>query len=173
VLVAVSVVVPAAVAVVVYPVVAILAARSVVAPVPPLAIGSVPVTAVVNETLERVLEAASIVLLVSVCESDVPTTVPEGAAKVAIVPRPKLVLDCAGVSKIHVVPLPTIKLSNVGDNAAISVNLALDVCGVYVNAPVTSPEVSVTAPVLVLNDDTAPDVLNAAAFHADPSHTYN
>jgi alkyl sulfatase BDS1-like metallo-beta-lactamase superfamily hydrolase len=44
--------------------------------------------------------------------------------------------------------------------------------GVYVKAVVTSLDVSVIAPVRVLNEVTLPALLKAAGSHAIPSHTY-
>ena len=51
---------------------------------------AVPLTSVFSTALVNVL-------LVSVCVSEVPTTVPVGAATVAIVPNPRVVL-CAAAS---------------------------------------------------------------------------
>ena len=57
---------------------------SVVAPVPPLATGSVPVTAAARLMLEIVFEAPEIVLFVSVSEVPVPTSVVVAVGRVSV-----------------------------------------------------------------------------------------
>jgi hypothetical protein len=55
----------------------------------------------------------------------------------------------------------------------VNVSVELELIGVIPKAEVTSLLDNVTAPLLVLKEVTAPEALNAAAFHPEPVQIYN
>ncbi len=86
-----------------------------------LATGRLPVTPVARDTFVMVLEDPEMVLLVSVCESVVPTTAPEGAATVERTPDDKVAMP-EPVARFKVFPdVPEKRVSSLSTEVAVLV----------------------------------------------------